>query len=237
MNLLRNLLYALLSLLAVALGALGQENDFDWTAPNPPLPGTVYLDYGWDSTSNGPPAEMTQARSKAIRMAQAQPQPPPLPPKPTAKTPPNEAPKEPAKLTRPSTTSGFYADAGLSLRTKDFTSSQEGYFVGVGYQVSKHWGADLRLSHKGLDAEGSAIQGVGGRLVARMPFNYLAPYTFLGGTFDLERDEWRLQPGGGVEVSMSKHRDGLRIFAEGGLDADMRGSSGYQFGAGIRVRF
>lgn len=143
----------------------------------------------------------------------------------------------PVKLTAPPTSTGFYADAGLSLRTPNFSEATYGYFAGVGYQASKHWAADLRLTHEGLDAEGSAIQGIGGRLVARMPFDFVAPYTFLGATFDLERDAWRLQPGGGIELGLSRKYDGLRLFAEGGLDADLKGRSGYLFGAGIRLRF
>jgi hypothetical protein len=143
----------------------------------------------------------------------------------------------PVKLTAPQTATGIYADAGLALRTPNFSDGTYGYFAGVGCQITRHWAADIRLTHEGLDADGSAIQDIGGRLVARMPFDFVAPYTFLGGTFDLERDEWRLQPGGGIEIGLTKKLEGLRLFAEGGLDADLNGHSGYVFGAGIRLRF
>ncbi len=143
----------------------------------------------------------------------------------------------PAKFTAPPTTLGLYADAGLSLHTPDFNDGAYGYLAGIGYQFTKYWAADARVTHEGLDAEGSAIQGLGGRLVARMPFNFVAPYTFLGGTFDLERDDWRLQPGAGVELGLTKKLQGLRLFAEGGLDADLKGHSGYLFSTGIRLRF
>lgn len=144
---------------------------------------------------------------------------------------------KPVKLTAPETATGFYADAGLALRTPNFSDGTYGYFAGVGYQITRHWAADIRLTHEGLDADGSAIQDIGGRLVARMPFDFVAPYTFLGGTFDLERDEWRLQPGGGIEIGLTKKLTGLRLFAEGGLDATLDGRSGYVFAGGIRLRF
>jgi len=143
----------------------------------------------------------------------------------------------PVKLTAPPTTTGFYADVGVSLDTPNFSDGEYGYFAGVGYQITEHWGIDARVAHQGLDIEGHTIQSIGGRLVARMPFGRLAPYTFLGGTFDLERDEWRLQPGGGIELGITKKLEGLRLFAEGGLDADLKGQNGYLFGAGVRLRF
>jgi hypothetical protein len=141
-----------------------------------------------------------------------------------------------APVTAPPTATGFYADAGLALHTPNFSEGTYGYFAGVGYQITRHWAADIRLTHEGLDAAGGAVQGIGGRLVARMPFEFLAPYTFLGGTFDLERNEWRIQPGAGIEFG---HRRllGLRLFAEGGLDADLNGRSGYLFTGGVRLRF
>jgi len=139
--------------------------------------------------------------------------------------------------TRNTSAPGLYFDSFASARTPDFQHASYGYGLGVGYQVTKHWGGDLRVIHHGFDADGSVVQSIGGRLVARMPFELLSPYTFLGGTFDLERDEWRLQPGGGIEFGVSKRLRGLSLFAEGGLDADLRGQSGYLFTTGIRWRF
>ncbi len=72
MSLLRNFLYATIALLSALLAALGQENNWSWTAPDPPLPDTWYWDYGWDSTSNGiAPAEGLARREAAARPAQA----------------------------------------------------------------------------------------------------------------------------------------------------------------------
>lgn len=142
------------------------------------------------------------------------------------------------KLTAPPNNPGrLYADTFLSLRTPDFSTGDYLYGVGVGYQITKHWAIDARAAHHGLDADGAAVQSVGGRLVARMPFEFLSPYTFLGGTFDLERDAWRLQPGGGIELGVNKRLKGLSVFAEGGLDADLKGRNGYLFTGGVRLRF
>lgn len=143
-----------------------------------------------------------------------------------------EPPKAASPLAAPETGAGFYADTFLSLRTPDFNEGTYGYGVGVGYQVNRYWGADVRLSHEGLDVEGSIIQDIGGRLVARMPFEALQPYTFLGGSFNLEHDIWHLQPGLGIAFGKS-----VQFFAEAGLDADLKGRNGYLFGAGLRIRF
>lgn len=140
-----------------------------------------------------------------------------------------------AKFTTPPTSTGLYSDAGISVRTADFDKGNWGFVVGVGYQVSKHWAADIRIAHQGLDANGSAVQDLGGRLVARMPFEYLSPYTFLGGTFDLERDRWHLEPGVGIELGAR-----VRTFAEIGLDSELlkhRLETGYKLTAGLRLRF
>jgi hypothetical protein len=240
------------------------EEEWDWIAPEPPLADTVYLDYGWDSTSNGVPYALAVPERRYF----APPAPPPLPgrlsvtprfallgsamaqnvamqppPAPTIIPPPQAhpaaAPKpEGESLLRSRPKPGrFYADSFLSLRTENFTHADYGYGVGVGYQVSKHWSAEVRASHQGLDITGSAIQDLGARLVARMPFEFLSPYTFLGGSFDLERDAWHLTPGAGIELGVTKRLKGLSIFAEGGLDADLHGRSGYLFGSGIRLRF
>jgi hypothetical protein len=141
------------------------------------------------------------------------------------------------KLTEPAKSSGFYTDAGLSLRTTDFSHGDYSYFTRIGYQVSPHWGFDVGASHQGLDASGPAVQDIGGRLVARMPFEFLSPYTFLGATFGVKDDIWRLQPGAGIEFGVNKRLKGLSVFAEGGLDATLNGRNGYVFGAGVRLRF
>jgi hypothetical protein len=128
--------------------------------------------------------------------------------------------------------SRLYLDSFLTARTPDFATASYGYGLGIGYQVTKHLSADLRVGHSGFDTRGSGLQDLGGRLVARMPFERLAPYTFLGASYDLERRRWHLQPGGGIELGKT-----IRLFAEGGLDADLLGRNGYRFAAGVRLRF
>lgn len=219
----------------------GFPTNWSWTAPNPPLPGTTWYDYGWDSPSNGPvPAEVHQAavgvhRERApmrqVRNAAAA----------TWWT----APDAPDPLDQPvdsltyvaPNTGRVYFDSGLQLITPDFDEVGYGYGVRLGYQVSKHWAIDFGASHHGLDYDGSAIQDLSGRLVARMPFSFLSPYTFLGGRFDLQRDVWTIEPGAGIELGVSKKLRGLSIYAEGNLRADTEGHNAYGFGAGVRVRF
>lgn len=131
----------------------------------------------------------------------------------------------------------FYADQYLTLLTPDFHGETWGYGLGLGYQVNPYWGGDVRFSHEGLDADGSLVQGVGVRLTARMPFKFLSPYGFLGGTFGLERDVWAIQPGAGIEITPSKSLSRLAVFLEGQLNADVNGRNTYGFNSGLRWRF
>lgn len=239
MNLIRNALLILVALVAcIVLSARGQGwtppsvnwNSWSWEAPNPALPDTEWYDYGEGSTSNGP---MPAAE---FRMAQA-PKTAPIPKtivRPAA--PVRETSKVGIAYNEPKP-GRVYLDSFVSLRTPDFTDANYGYGIGVGYQFSKYWSGEIRTLHHGLDADGSAIQDVGGRLVARMPFELLAPYTFIGASFDLERDAWHLQPGAGLEIGVHQSLKGLSLFAEGGLDANLHGQSGYLFSSGIRIRF
>lgn len=148
-----------------------------------------------------------------------------------------DPPPAPPPVTEKASTSRLYFDAFASLTTPDFHESDYGYGLGVGYQVSKTWGADLRVAHDGLDVDGKGISEVGGRLIARMPFEFLSPYVFLGGTFQLEQDQWRIRPGAGIELGVSKKLRGLSLFGEGAIDADLKGRNGYLFNAGLRLRF
>lgn len=149
----------------------------------------------------------------------------------SAELPGGVAPEAPAKQ------SGLYADTSLYLRTADFKDSTYGYAAAVGYQFSPVWAADARLVHHGLDAEGSAVQDIGGRVIARLPIKTLSPYTFVGASFNLERDIWHLQPGIGIEFGVTERLKGLSVFGEAGLDADLKGNSGYLFSSGLRWRF
>jgi hypothetical protein len=133
--------------------------------------------------------------------------------------------------------SRLYFDSFVTARTPNFSEATYGYGLGIGYQVSPYWSADFRAGHSGFDTRGSVVQDLGGRLVARMPFEFLAPYAFLGASFDLERDRWLIQPGAGIELGVNKRLRGLSLFAEGGLNADLHGRHGYVFNGGVRLRF
>jgi hypothetical protein len=151
---------------------------------------------------------------------------------------PAPAPAPAPKLTGSQPKPGrFYADTFLSLATQDFNSTEDGYGVGVGYQVSPHWAVESRIRHVGLDFESLAVQDIGCRIVARMPFDFLSPYTFLGTSYNLSRDDWAFEPGAGVEIGVNKRLKGLSVFAEGGLIANLKGDGGYLFSSGLRWRF
>lgn len=133
---------------------------------------------------------------------------------------------------------GWYTDQFLTASTTDFSHDDAyGFGLGVGYQVTKVFAADVRLTHDGLHLENNGVSTIGGRVLARLPFKALSPYGFLGASFDLRSDSWRLQPGIGAEIGVSKRLRGLSIFGEAGLDADLRGQNSFLFGAGLRWRF
>lgn len=239
--------YSLIASLLLVLSAGAQSVNWDtwsWSAPEPALANTQWWDYGWDSSSNGPiPAELARRRSE-LRMANRLPSPaPPALPGQSVSRPVNgkideaDPPKKVGIAYNEPKPGRVYVDSFLSLRTPNFLDADYGYGIGVGYQVNKYWSGEIRVLHHGLDADGSAIQDLGGRLVARMPFEFLAPYTFLGASFDLENDAWHLEPGGGIELGVHQSLKGLSIFGEAGLDADLHGRSGYKFTSGIRIRF
>ena len=163
-----------------------------------------------------------------------EPEKPPFPPLPPVQ---NRRPEIANRQSAIGYSSGLYYDSFVTARTPSFADVTYGYGLGIGYQVSPYWSADLRVGHCGLDTRGSVVQDLGGRLVARMPFELLAPYTFLGASFDLERDRWLIQPGAGIEFGVNKRLRGLSLFAEGGLDADLHGRNGYVFNGGVRLRF
>lgn len=219
---------------------------YEWTAPDWPAGQAPYwYDYGDGSTSNGPvPAELAMAQAASrerapMRLAQSKataPPTPPLPPTHQVGTTPEA--RELARDFHAGPRPGrFYMDSGLTLSTPDFDEVSYGYGVRLGYQVTRHWGFDFAVGHHGLDTSGSAVQDIGGRIVARMPFQLLSPYTFLGGRFDLERDQWTIEPGAGIELGADKLLRGFSIYAEANLRATTDGRNSYAFGAGAKLRF
>lgn len=132
----------------------------------------------------------------------------------------------------------LYVDTFTSISTPDFSHGEDwSYGVGVGYQINPTLSGSLRVTHAGLHFENNAISTVGGRLESRLPWEFLAPYGFLGAAFDLGPDQWRLLPGIGIEIGASKLLKGMSVFAEGGPDVDLKGHNTWLFSTGLRWRF
>jgi len=67
----------LVVLLAAVVATAQPVNwNWSWTAPEPPLPNTQYVDYGWDSTSNYVPYYVIVV---SVQRAHRIPPPPPAP--------------------------------------------------------------------------------------------------------------------------------------------------------------
>jgi hypothetical protein len=72
--------FFLLCILGGLCASARAQADFDWVAPQPPLPDTVYWDYGWDSTSNGIPPSLEFLQSERVARVRVFKAPPALPP-------------------------------------------------------------------------------------------------------------------------------------------------------------
>lgn len=132
----------------------------------------------------------------------------------------------------------LFVDTFTTISTPDFSHGENwGYGAGVGYVFNPTLSASLRVTHAGLNLENNAVSTVGGRVESRLPWTFLSPYGFLGCSYDLGPDQWRIQSGIGAEIGVTKLMKGLSVYAEGGPDLDLRGHSKWLFAAGLRLGF
>lgn len=151
---------------------------------------------------------------------------------PAAEPPPAPVP------TPPPATGKLFVDTFTTISTPDFSHGEQwGYGLGVGYQFNPTLSASLRATHAGLNFENNAVSTAGGRVQARFPIEFLSPYFFAGAAFDLGPDEFRLQPGVGIELGATKLLKGLSFFAEGGPNVDLKGHNDWLFSIGGKLRF
>lgn len=123
--------------------------------------------------------------------------------------------------------------ATLDLESVIGGDAQYGGGVGLDYFITRGLGLGLRAEAQ--DTRGGFIDQLGPRLTVRAPlWDKLAPYGYVQGTFNLDRDDWRVGTGAGIEYRFSKR---LGVFAEAGAELDLDGGSRLKTAAGLRFSF
>lgn len=238
MNTLRNFLYALLGLLTLAVAAMSQTQEREWVAPEPPLPGTRWYDYGWDSTSNGPVSaeELAEhANAKApIRLAQgrsAPTEPPALPKPPTPRT-----------TTSKSWVNSVSVSPYATVAFSDFDGDQQG---GLGLNVGVGLSKTVSLVNftEYDDTDGSFVDraGLGLRVTGRLTkavslFGQMSGAYSFSRSAGLDEDEWFLRPQFGATLDFWRWKTWhAGLTASWGLDVDLDGHVSQRLFGGLAV--
>lgn len=120
-------------------------------------------------------------------------------------------------------------------RTSDAVDLGAG--IAANYWLTRGFGFGVRGEIESLNH--STFDRAIARLQARAPlWDTVAPYGYIEGGFDFERNEWGAGAGGGVEwrpKAVLKGRIGL--FGEAGLEASQTGVGRMRGAAGIRYPF
>lgn len=123
--------------------------------------------------------------------------------------------------------------ATLDLESVIGGDAQYGGGVGLDYFITRGLGLGLRAEAQ--DTKGGFIDQFGPRLTVRAPlWDRVAPYGYVQGIFNLDRDDWRVGTGAGVEWRFTKN---LGAFAEAGAEMDLDGRSRLRTAAGLRLSF
>ncbi len=105
--------------------------------------------------------------------------------------------------------------------------------VGVSYFITRGFGAGVRVAS--YDTDGHAVDVLSPRLLVRAPlWDRVAPYGYLEGIRDFERDLWGAGAGGGLEWRIARH---FSLFGEAGLKIYTTGYGSLGGAAGIRIPF
>ncbi len=106
--------------------------------------------------------------------------------------------------------------------------------IGADYFVTRGLGFGARAEL--TDFSHSVLDRSTARVIARAPlWDAVAPYGYVEGGFNFERDRWLAGAGGGVEVRLKKLPVG--VFGEAGLETTTRGEATGRAAAGIRLPF
>lgn len=122
-----------------------------------------------------------------------------------------------------------------AARTKEAISVGAG--IGGDYFVTRGFGVGVRSELTGFTH--SVVDRSSGRLIARAPlWDAVAPYGYVEGGFDFERDRLFAGAGGGIEARLDHIiKTKLAAFGEAGLETTTRGAATGRIAVGVRHPF
>ena len=127
----------------------------------------------------------------------------------------------------------LYGTGAIETDARAKEAVQVGTGIGADYFITRGFGVGARAELS--DFSHSVVDRSSGRLTARAPlWDAVAPYGYVEGGFDFERDRLFAGAGGGVEARFTKR---VGAFAELGLETTTRGEATGRAAAGIRLPF
>lgn len=232
-------------LFALSISAQGPTPPFnvrpglEWIAPDPPLPGTRWYDYGWDSSSNGPvspyEALAKDAQTRApMRLAQGRPTPAP------------EPPTLPTPAARTSTSKSWVNSVSVSpyatVAFSDFDGDQQGGLgLNVGVGLSK--AVSLVNFTEADDTDGPFVDraGLGLRVTGRLTkavsiFGQMSGGYSFSQSAGLGEDEWFIRPQFGATLDFWRWKAWhAGLTASWGLDVDLDGHTSQRLFGGLAI--
>lgn len=129
----------------------------------------------------------------------------------------------------------LYGTGAIETDARAKEAVQVGTGIGADYFITRGFGVGVRGELS--DFSHSVIDRSSGRLIARAPlWDTVAPYGYVEGGFDFERDRLFAGAGGGVEVRLQKYvKLPLNAFGEAGLETTTRGEATGRVAVGVRL--
>ena len=139
--------------------------------------------------------------------------------------------EEPAAFNANEFSLSLYGTGAIATDAREKEAISVGTGIGADYFLTKGFGIGARAELS--DFSHSVIDRTSGRLTARAPlWDAVAPYGYVDGGFDFERDRWLAGTGGGIEARFNKH---VGAFAELGLEVNTRGKATGRTAVGLRL--
>ncbi len=127
----------------------------------------------------------------------------------------------------------LYGTGAIATEARAKEAIEVGTGIGADYFITRGFGIGARAELS--DFSHSVVDRSSGRLTARAPlWDAVAPYGYVEGGFDFERDRLFAGAGGGIEARLTKR---VGAFAELGLETTTRGEATGRAAAGIRLPF
>jgi len=122
---------------------------------------------------------------------------------------------------------------GATSEDLDQDNVELGAGAGVSYYITDTFG--FGVSAFTTDKEHHTVDQLSWDVLARQPIgDRVAPYLFVGGDYNFERDEWLAHSGAGLEIRLIRH---LGTFAEARWETDFVDHDQAVGRAGVRLSF